>query len=193
MKLPISLVVIAKNEEKKIAQCIESAHFLDDVVVVVDQSTTDGTAEIAKQKGARVFIKEWQGFGPQKRWAVEQAKNDWVLCLDADERISEEMAEELREKFPHLDPETKYYFPLAAFYMGRWIWHGGWFPDFKGRLFHRKYYQWDLATIHERVVGGAKMGHFLGPIEHYVFDHFSDHIETNIRYARLLADADEQK
>lgn len=192
MKLPLSVVIITKNEAQNIADCIASVPFADEVLVV-DSGSVDKTTEIAAQKRAHVLNKEWMGFGPQKQWAVRQAKHDWVLCLDADERVSEELHQELLEKFEHLDSQTLYRFSRVSFYLGEWIWHGGWFPDFQGRLFNRKYFQWNQAPIHERVEGGAKHSHFMGPLEHMVFDSFEDHIKTNLRYSKLLSQQDSQK
>jgi len=191
MKLPISLVIITKNEESHIEECIKSANFVADVVVV-DSGSTDKTCEIATRCGARVLQHDWEGFGKQKHWAVAQAKYDWVLCLDADERISEELRLELLDKFHRLDNETLYRFSRVSYYLGEWIWHGGWFPDFQGRLFNRRYFQWNFEPIHERVVGGSKQGHFIGPLEHYVFESVSDHVQTNLRYAQLLSQKDER-
>jgi glycosyltransferase involved in cell wall biosynthesis len=191
MKLPISLVIITKNEESHIESCIKSADFVSEVIVV-DSGSVDKTRAIAERLGAKVFEKEWLGFGPQKHWAVAQASFDWVLCLDADERISEELRAEILEKFEHLDPQTLYRFSRVSAYLGKWIWHGGWFPDFQGRLFNRRFFQWNLEPIHERVVGGSKQGHFMGPLEHYVFESVSDQMETNLRYAKLLSERDTQ-
>lgn len=190
--LPISLVVIAKNEAEHIVPCLQSVPFAAEKLVVVDAATTDATAEVAEKAGARVLRKEWMGFGPQKRWAVNQAQYDWVLCLDADERLSDEAKEELLTKFDRLDAQTLYYFPRVSWFLGQWIWHGGWFPDFQGRLFHRRYFQWNEALIHERVVGAGQFAHFLGPIEHEVFEDLEDQVRTNLRYSHLLAQQDDQ-
>jgi len=189
MKLPISLVIITKNEESHIVDCIKSANFVSDVVVI-DSGSTDKTRELATQSGARVFHRDWQGFGMQKNWAVSLAQYDWVLCLDADERVSEELRAEVIEKFGHLDEKTLYRFSRVSAYLGDWIWHGGWFPDFQGRLFNRLNFQWNLESIHERVVGGGNHGHFMGPLEHYVFGSVSEHIQTNLHYAKLLSQKD---
>jgi glycosyltransferase involved in cell wall biosynthesis len=192
MKLPISLVIITKNEESHIEKCIQSADFVSEVVVV-DSGSSDKTCEIASRCGARVLHHDWEGFGKQKNWAVAQAQYDWVLCLDADERVSEELKSELLEKFHLLDEKTLYRFSRVSYYLGQWIWHGGWFPDFQGRLFNRHYFQWNLEPIHERVVGGSQHGHFIGPLEHYVFEGVADQVQTNLRYAQLLSQKDEHK
>lgn len=190
MKLPLSVVIIAKDEQTHIEDCIRSVPFASEVLVV-DSGSSDQTVSLAKALGARVEQREWQGFGPQKNWAVSVATYDWVLCLDADERVSEELAEELVEKFEFLQADTLYRLPRVSYYMHQWIWHGGWFPDFQGRLFNRQHFQWDQAPIHERVVGGAKSGHFVGPLEHLVFDSLKDHVLTNLRYSHILADQDD--
>lgn len=192
MKLPISLVIITKNEESHIQQCIESAPFVSEVIVV-DSGSTDKTCEIAQSTGAQVLKKEWMGFGEQKNWAVTQTNYDWVLCLDADERVSDELKEEIIEKFNSLEPSVLYRLPRVSYYLGEWIWHGGWYPDFQGRLFNKKNFQWSLDSIHEKVIGNSQQAHFLNPLEHFVFDSLEDHTLTNLKYSYLLANRDEEQ
>ncbi|WP_413561394.1 glycosyltransferase family 2 protein [Bdellovibrio sp. HCB209] len=184
-KLPISLVVIALNEEAHIERCIRSVPFADDVVVV-DSFSTDRTVEIAEKAGARVFQEKWRGFGPQKAFAAEQAKNSWVLSLDADEALSPELASEIIEKFASLDTEAGYLFPRKSFHLGRWILHGGWYPDYQLRLFNKSKSKWDSANVHEKVKV-AKQLKMTSPLLHYVFDDLSDQIVTNDRYSALGA------
>lgn len=191
MKLPVSVVVITKNEEKDIKDCLLSASFASDILVV-DSGSTDKTVEIATNLGARVLHREWDGFGPQKNWAVTQALNDWVLCLDADERVSKELLQELLQGFSNLNAQTLYKIPRVSLYLGQWIWHGGWFPDFQGRLFNRHYFQWDFEPIHEKVLGSGPQKPLSSPIEHHVFESVTDHLQTNLRYSKLLSKKDDQ-
>lgn len=187
-KLPISLVIIALDEQDRIERCIRSASFVDDVVVV-DSFSKDQTAEVARTAGARVFQEKWRGFGPQKRFAVEQAKHDWILSLDADEEISPDLAAEIVEKFSALDPGTGYRMPRLSFHMGRWIRHGGWYPDYQLRLFNRKHSQWSEHTIHERVVA-AKTATLKNQLRHYGFRNLAEQVQTNNRYSSLQSDMD---
>jgi glycosyltransferase involved in cell wall biosynthesis len=192
MKLPISLVVITLNEEKNLARCLASASFCNDIVVL-DSESIDQTKKVAESCGARVFTESWRGFGVQKQRAVELAAHEWVLCLDADEVLSPALSQEIQNKFTSLQAEVAYQIPRKSFYLGRWILHGGWYPDYQLRLFHRKHWQWDAAEIHEKVrpqegaeSAGVKM--FSSDIEHYVFQDVAHHVATNNRYSSLQAE-----
>ncbi len=184
-KLPISLVIIALNEEAHIERCIQSAPFVSDIVVV-DSFSTDQTRERAQTLGARVFQEEWRGFGPQKAFATEQARFPWILALDADEALSPELAQEIREKFDSLDPEAGYLFPRLSRHLGRWIRHGGWYPDYQLKLFNKDKSHWNSAKLHEKVeVKSLQYMHH--DLLHYVFDSLSDQVVTNDRYSTLGA------
>ncbi|MGZ3775038.1 MAG: glycosyltransferase family 2 protein [Pseudobdellovibrionaceae bacterium] len=184
-KLPISLVIITFNEEAHIQRCILSAPFVDDIVVV-DSFSTDRTVEIAEKCGARVFSEKWKGFGPQKAFAADQARNPWVLSLDADEALSPELASEIVSSFTDLDPEAGYLVPRKSYHLGRWICHGGWYPDYQLRLFNKSKSQWNSAAVHEKVEVKKKLK-LKRDLLHYVFDDLSDQVVTNDRYSTLGA------
>lgn len=187
---PISLVVITKNAGDHIARCLKSVPFASDIVVL-DSGSTDGTKEIAKAAGARVFDEEWRGFGPQKRRASELAKTDWILSLDADEALSPEAQNELQVLMTYLDakPAKIYAFPRLSFHLGRWIRHGGWYPDWQMRLYDRRSANWNNERIHEKVQmlsGEAPSPQKLKqPIQHWVFKDLADQVQTNNRYSTL--------
>jgi glycosyltransferase involved in cell wall biosynthesis len=187
MKLPLSLVVITKNEEENIERCLRSVPFAGDVVVV-DSFSSDRTVERAKALGARVFQESWRGFGPQKQFGVSQAKHDWILSLDADEALSPELAKELHARFANLDAQTGYRLPRRSFHLGRWILHGGWTPDRQLRLFNRSSSKWNEDGIHESVKS-PKVESFRSPILHWVFRDLSHQVVTNDRYSGLQAEA----
>jgi len=191
MKLPISLVVIAKNEEGNIERCLRSVPFVSDIVVL-DSGSHDRTVEIAKKMGARVFQQEWLGYGPQKNKAAEFAQYDWILSLDADEAISEGLTKEITEKFRNLKEDTAYRFPRKSFYLNRWILHGGWYPDYQTRLYHRKHSTWTTSQIHESITA-EKYEKFTQALEHFVFRSIHHHIETNNRYSGIQAENHFQK
>lgn len=184
-KLPISLVIITFNEEAHIERCLRSCPFVDDIVVV-DSFSTDNTAELAKRAGARVYQEKWQGYGPQKAYAAAQAKNPWVISLDADEALSPELANEITTKFSALDPEAGYLFPRRSFFLGRWIGRGGWYPDYQLRLFNKDKSQWDSAALHEKVKVKRQLK-FERDLHHWVFDDLADQVQTNNRYSGLGA------
>jgi len=133
--MPLSITIIARNAASQLDGCLASVAFADEVVVV-DSGSTDNTVELAKRRGARVIAKEWLGFGPQKQFAVESASHDWVLCLDADERLSETLRESIiaELKAPRA---WVYAMPRCNRFLGRWLRHGEGYPDWSVRLFHR--------------------------------------------------------
>lgn len=191
IKLPISLVVVTLNEEANLERCLSSAPFVSDIVVV-DSFSTDRTVEIAQKLGARVLQEKWRGFGPQKAFAVSQAKNEWVLCLDADEALGPDLQKEIQQKFSSLDPQVGYELPRRSFHLGRWINHGGWYPDAQLRLFHRQYSQWSSDVLHEKVQVKSKE-RLRADLLHWVFENLSDQVVTNDRYSSLGAQALAQK
>ena len=188
-KMPLSLAIICLNEAANIERCIRSVPFVDDIVVL-DSGSTDGTGEIARKLGARVFDEDWRGFRDQKRRATELCKNDWVISLDADEALSEAAAREVRELVANrdaLEGFDGYEFPRLTWNLGRWIRHGGWYPDRQLRLYNRKRSQWEGGQhVHERVQA-AKVGKIGEPILHWPFPTLAEQIQTNNRYSSLGA------
>lgn len=189
--LPITVTIIALDEEKNISRCIGSVPFASEIIVL-DSSSKDRTVEIAKSLGAKVFTEPWKGFGPQKASATAKASFDWILSLDADETVSPALRQEIEAKFASLDPQTGYLLPRKSFYLGRWILRGGWYPDYQKRLFHRAHSNWNEAQIHEKVVSPAQEK-FQGPLQHYVFRNLAHQVQTNNRYSGLLAKALQKK
>lgn len=187
-KLPLSLAIICLNEAENIERCIRSVPFASDVVIV-DSGSTDGTPEIARRLGARVFVEEWRGYRDQKRRATELAQNDWVLSLDADEALSPEAAEEIlrvlqKTQGPAVDG---YEFPRLTFNLGRWIRHGGWYPDWQLRLYDRTRAEWQGGShVHERVSAGLVL-RMKAPILHWPFPDLAEQVATNNRYSGLGA------
>lgn len=185
VKLPISLVVVTLNEEANIERCLRSVPFAAEVVVV-DSFSTDQTRELAQKLGARVLQEKWRGYGPQKAFAVSQAQNDWILSLDADEALSPELQQEIVEKFASLQPDTGYELPRRSFHLGRWIGHGGWYPDAQLRLFNRQQSNWSDDVLHEKVQVKHKV-RLKNDLLHWVFEDLSDQVLTNNKYSTLGA------
>lgn len=182
MRPRVSLVIITLNEEKNISRCIESVPWADDVVVL-DSNSQDGTQKIAQNLGARVFNEEFRGYRAQKERATELAKTDWVLSLDADEALSPELSQEILGILDNGEPDVDgFEIPRLSFHMGRWIRHGGWFPDAQIRLFHRKKSKWIGGHVHERVAA-VKTARLKNPIFHWVFRDLSHQINTNNVYS----------
>ncbi len=187
-KLPLTLMIITLNEERNIERCIASAPFCSEVLVI-DSQSQDQTCEIAQRLGARVLQRTWSGYGPQKYWGSLQARNDWVLSLDADETLSPELAFEMQNKFASLQTDFAYEMPRKSFHLGRWIEHGGWYPDYQLRLYNRKFNNWSQAQIHEKIQS-QKIEKLQSPLLHFVFQDLSDQVRTNDRYSTLLSKKD---
>ncbi|MEX1025300.1 MAG: glycosyltransferase family 2 protein [Planctomycetota bacterium] len=183
---PISACLISFDEADRLAECLASLAFCDEIVVV-DSHSKDATRAIAAAHGARVIERDWPGFGPQKRFAVEAARNDWVLCLDCDERLSPELADEIRGIQLEARAERGYTMPRTTAYLGRWIRHGGWYPDRQLRLFDRRHGNWNEAPVHERVEVTGPVGELAGDLLHVAYRDYADHQRTIERYTTLMA------
>ncbi|MEP7148257.1 MAG: glycosyltransferase family 2 protein [Acidobacteriota bacterium] len=169
--MKISAVIITYNEEKNIEDAIRSVSWADEIIVV-DSESTDRTRELAESLGARVLLNPWPGFSAQKQFAVDEAAHDWIFSLDADERVTDDLREEIRglaDKERHGDG---FRVPRLSYYMGRAIKHGGWYPDLQLRLFDRRRGKWNGAVVHESVQmdQGASVGILMGDILHYSVD-----------------------
>jgi glycosyltransferase involved in cell wall biosynthesis len=183
----ISATIIAENEERNIARAIESLRCCDEIVVV-DSGSTDRTIEIASKLGACVVESPWRGYAAQKNFASEQAANDWILSIDADESLSEALEAEIwhiKKAGPRYDAYTM---PRLAQYLGRWILHSGWYPDRKVRLFDRRKAQWEGKYVHESVVVRGSIGHLDANLLHFTCDSLSEHLKTMDRYTTLAAE-----
>lgn len=187
--MKVSATIITFNEEPNIADAIRSVEWADEIVVV-DSGSSDRTCEIAESLGAKVLLNPWPGFSAQKQLATDHAKNDWILSLDADERVSGKLADEIRG-LEGGGSARGYRIPRLSFYGGRPVKHGGWYPDLQLRLFDRRMGRWNGAVIHESVEmdPGAPIGRLVGEILHYTIDSPAEHRRMIIeRYAPLGAE-----
>lgn len=189
--MKVSAVIIAFNEEAKIADAVRSASWADEVLVV-DSESTDRTRDIAVECGARIVIQPWLGFGPQKQFAVNAAKYDMILSLDADEVVSNGLRDEIIGLMSQSDTADAYRIPRLANYLGRDIKHCGWYPDAQIRFFDRRKGSWSPSVVHESVVmtKWATVGRLRCDILHYSIDSIRQHSEMiTARYAPLSAEA----
>ena len=184
-KLPISVIVISRNAAAVISECLASVTFADDLVVV-DSGSDDATMEIARTFGARVFHEEWTGFGLQKRFAVTQAKHDWVLCVDTDERVSPALAESLRIAVSDT-AYSVYAMPRRNRFMGRWLRHGEGYPDWSVRFFDRRHAQWSDDAVHEKVLTTEAVGRLQGDLLHESAEDIETYLAKQNRYTTLQA------
>jgi glycosyltransferase involved in cell wall biosynthesis len=187
----VSVCIITLNEEDHIRGACESVSWADEVVVV-DSGSTDRTREIAAKCGARVFENSWPGFAAQREVATDLATHDWIFSLDADERVSEELRASLVSLLSQSDSDLAdgYLIPRRAFYMGRWIRGGGWYPDRQLRLYRKSLGRWEGAHIHEsmKMNPDARIGMLKGDLLHYtVRDAAEHHRMIGERYAPLGA------
>jgi len=151
---------------------------------VVDSGSQDRTVEIAEQAGARVIQQEWLGYGRQKQFAVEQATNEWVLCLDADEWLSPELSRSIQSVLEH--PEfSAYQFPRRNRFMGRWLRHGEGYPDWSLRLFDRNHAHWSEDEVHEKVVPDGEIGKVSGDLMHESEETIQQYLAKQDRYTTL--------
>jgi len=173
---PLSCTIICYDEEEGIRAALESVKWCDEIVVV-DSFSTDRTVEICREYTDRIFQRAWPGFVEQKAFALEQTRCAWVLNLDADERVSPELRREIESVLRRPDADG-YFIPRLVFYLGRWWRHGGWWPDYRLRLFRRDKVVWGGIDPHEKVLLRGSSRRLRGPLLHYTYRDVSDHLAT---------------
>jgi glycosyltransferase involved in cell wall biosynthesis len=185
--LPLSLCVITRDAAAQLAECLASASFAGEIVVV-DSGSCDDTVEIARRCGARVIARAWEGFGAQKNFAVGQAANDWVLCLDADERVTPELAAAIAAAMA-APQAAAYSMARRNRFLGRWLRHGEGYPDWNTRLFDRRRARWSDDPVHEHVVAEGTVARLAGDLLHQSAESLDAYIEKQNRYTTLQAEA----
>jgi glycosyltransferase involved in cell wall biosynthesis len=191
--MKISACLITLNEERNLPRCLASVAPLVDEVVVVDSASTDGTAAVAEQFGARVVQKEWLGYVGQKNFAIAQAAHPWVLSIDADEEISPELAAAIRrvKDDPAADSPgapAGYEISRLVFYRNKWIRHGDWYPDRLVRLFRRDRARFTGGRVHEKLELDGEFLTLPGHLHHYTYANAADRTARCAKYARLWAE-----
>lgn len=184
--MKISAIIITRNEQDNLPRAVKSLGCCDEIVIV-DSGSTDRTVAVAQELGARVIEHEWSGYARQKNLAAAEAAHDWVLALDADEALSEQLQHELGRLKQQGPSHDAYAFPRLAQYRGKWIHHSGWYPDRKVRLYDRRKARWVGDYVHESVRTDGSVGELTGDLLHYTCPTLARHIETVNRYTSLAA------
>jgi len=180
----ISTVVLTKNEETNIERCLKSALTLSDEIIVVDSLSDDRTVEIAKKFTDKVYLNPWPGFSEQRSFSLTKTSHDWILWLDADEEMSQELVEEIQNlKFE----QDGYYIPRLVHYLGRWIKHCGWYPDHTLRLFNKHKGCFSGTLVHESFTLTGTTGKLKNPILHYPYRDIAHHLTKMNSYTDLSA------
>ena len=182
----LSVVVITLNEAPNIDDALASVSWADEIVVV-DCGSTDETVPLARRYTDHVSHRDWTGYGDQKNHATALAKNDWVLSLDADERISAELASEIMALIEQDPTHRGYRVPRTTRYLGRWIRTTDWYPDYQLRLYDRQSARWTRKPVHESVRIDGSVGRLRHEIHHYAYPNLSNHVATINRYTTLAA------
>jgi glycosyltransferase involved in cell wall biosynthesis len=183
---PVSATLITYNEERNISAALQSLAWADEIVVV-DSGSTDATVEICRQTTDRIFSRKWTGYADQKNYAVEKARNNWIFSLDGDERVSVELQNEIKSMSSFDTIYAGFRVPRVAFFMGRWIRHGDWYPDYQLRLYNRQKGKWQGGRVHESVKLEGPTGYLKGEIQHYLYNTLSDYLRRLDTYSSLAA------
>lgn len=180
--LPLSVIIITRNEEQNIAACLESVSFAAERIVL-DDGSTDQTRDIAAAKGAKVHSGgPWSGFGAQKNRALQLASSDWILSLDADERVTPELGAEIRAAIERSESDC-FAIPRKSWFCGRFMRHSGWYPDYVTRLFRRGSARFSDDFVHERLMTEGNVAKLKEPLLHYSYRDFSDVLEKMQKYS----------
>lgn len=185
--MELSVVLIAHDEAHRIARCLETLRFADEIVVVVSEQTRDDTAEVARRYTDRVFVRRFTGFSDQRRWADEQARGAWILSVDCDEMIPEALAREIRQTIGRAAVDA-YAVPRLDYMFGRWIRHGGWYYQYLVRLYRRGAARWE-RTVHERAEAVGAVERLKHPLLHFSHDRVESWVNKMARYTTLEARA----
>ena len=185
--LPVSVVLVTKNEEKNIREALESIGDVSEIIIV-DDFSTDKTVEISREFTEKVFQTEWKGYAAQKQKAIDLAEGPWVFLLDADERFTKPLSEEVKRIVAQEGKYEGFFVPRRNFFLGRWIRHGGWWPDYTLRLFRKETARIEARKVHEKVMVRGKAGFLENPLEHFTYRTVSDYLKKMDTYSTLAAE-----
>lgn len=187
MTKKLSIAIITKNEEANIRRTLESVKWADEIVVV-DSGSTDRTVTICKEYTDKVYSQDWPGFAQQKNNAIDRTSGEWVLSLDADEPIEPALADEIRRIISSPGSFDGYRIPRKTYFMGKWIRHGGWYPDYNLRLFRKGKGRFRERVVHEAVEVQGAVGHTRNAMEHYAYPDLSSYLSSMNNYSSLAVE-----
>ena len=184
----LACVVITKNEEANIQDCLKSVQWADELIVV-DAESRDRTVELARMAGAKIWIRPWPGFGPQKNFGMTQTSSDWILILDADERVTEALRGEIKACLDTwtVGAPVAYRIPRRNFFYGAWVRGAGVYPDYQIRLIRRGAAQYNDVAVHENLIVDGVIGRLVHPLDHYTERRIQDHFKKFGLYTTLAA------
>ncbi len=183
--ITVAAIVVCFNEEDRIEDCLKSLRWCDELVVV-DAHSTDRTAEICRRYASRFIQRPWPGYRLQKEFAHSQATKDWVLLVDADERVTPELQREIIDSLARYQSNyAGYSVPRLVYYLGRWWWRGGWYPDYDVRLFRRDRATWGGVDPHEKIIVDGKVRRLRQPLHHFSYRSIDDHIQRINRFTSI--------
>ena len=182
----LSVTVITRNEAADLGDALATVAWADEIIVV-DSQSTDETVAIARRYTDRVIVREWPGYIDQKNYASSIAAHDWILSLDADERVTPDLASEIKARLADTPREAAYRIPRVTWHLGRWVRTTDWYPDYQLRLYDRRAAQWTGRHVHEAVTVRGATGQLSGELQHYAYRDIADHLETIDRYTTLAA------
>ena len=186
-KPKLSAIILTLDEEENIQRCLESLVWMDEIVVV-DTGSSDKTKEIVAKYTNKIFDLKWEGFGKSKEYAKNKATGEWVLSIDADEVVSNELKNEIVSKRNSSEEIDGYFIPRKSNFLGKWIKHSGWYPDYVLRLFRRDRSSFTPEQVHERVVINGRVGYLKNEILHYTDPNLNHYLEKLNRYTTLSAE-----
>jgi glycosyltransferase involved in cell wall biosynthesis len=184
-KIPLSVVILTKNEQERIVACLDSVKWADEIIIVDDEST-DKTLDIVKKYTDKIFLKKMENEGRHRNWAYSKARNKWVLSLDADESVTDELRFEISEAIKS-ERFAAYSLPLRNYIGGYWVRYGGWYPASKVRLFIKDKFRYEEALVHPRVFITGECGHLTKDIIHISYAGFEEFLNSINRQTSLEA------
>ena len=186
-KMPLSVIIITKNEQDNIEDCLESVKWAEEIIIV-DSGSTDQTEAICRKFTDNFYVKDWPGFGIQKQRSLELASREWVLSIDADERVTPELKSEIIDKITQNSNIGGYLIPRLSNYLGKDIYHAGWYPDYTLRLVKRKEVYFTRDIVHEKMIVDGRVQKLSNHFIHYPYNSISHHIQKLNDYSSLSAE-----